>query len=362
MTRGTRGFDARPAARNDRAGEQAAASKAVHVESRPNLARIMSVSGITVALVAAAAMGAEHAFNPVRATFDVAENGTAVAPIYTDAPVAEAGEDDGGPYRRMVLLERQIGVFQERLRDALAANASFAIRVSTLEERLSAAEDRLEAKQIVDRVVSDDREATAERGTTSAHPVTPHVDTSAGTPDAGTMVEAEILTGSINPAAIGDAAQVLDDLSRYASAEARDSDDRAATQTQFALGLDLFDTIGELKDAWSALGARLGDALDGLEARALHQGTEAGFVRYRLVIGPFANAADAAGRCAGLKTRGIHCSQTVFGGEPIEAVAPAATHIRLDVVGAGTIDLPVPASVGEIIADPPFPQDKPARS
>lgn len=357
MTRATRGFDARPAARNERAGEPAGIPRAMRVESRPNLARIMSVSGITVALVAAAAMGAEHAFNPVRTTFDVAENGTAVAPVYTDAPVAEAGEDDGGPYRRMVLLERQIGVFQERLRDALAENASFAIRVSTLEARLSAAEDRLEAKQVVDRVARDDREATAERNSASAHPVTPHVDTSAGT-----MAVAEILTGSINPAAIGDAALVPDDLSRYASAEARDADDRAATQTQFALGLDLFDTIGELKDAWSALGARLGDTLDGLEARALHQGTEAGFVRYRLVIGPFANAADAAARCAGLQTRGIHCSQTVFGGEPIDAGAPVATHIRLDVVGAGAVDLPVPESVGGIIADPPFPQDKPARS
>jgi hypothetical protein len=175
------------------------------------------------------------------------------------------------------------------------------------------------------------------------------------------MPPADILTGSIDPASAQvPASDLTEDLSEFAAADARAQNTRPVTHTRFALGLDLHDTITELKEEWSSLSQRMGNILGDLQARALHQGTEAGTIKYRLVIGPFANAQAAADRCARLQTRGVRCSQTVFGGELIDAGSGAL--FRVQVVGDGEVDLPVSAEMKGLLDNPPIPRAKPSRS
>jgi hypothetical protein len=311
----------------------------ISVTARPNLAKIMSISGITVALVAAAAMGAERFLSPAALTFQVSDTGIA-EPIYGDTGLSDAillG-------RRIELLERQIVLLQSQVRDAQTDATSFLQRVGSLEERVSGVEADPDGKQIVDRI---DREDAATEAVAAVE-----------------LPQEELITGSINPQEPVEEDSAGDDQTAAIapSPDVGPSGGYFITQTQFALSLDLHDNIADLTESWNGLRQRFGSMLEGMQARALHQGTESGDIRYRLLIGPIENAAAAAEHCARMQTQGVRCSQTVFGGELIEGPPSPGTLIRLDVIGDASDEPPLSASVARMIESPPIPTAKPDRA
>jgi len=310
---------------------------------RLNLARILSVSGITVALVAVVAMGAERLLRPSATTFEVTAEGVA-EPAAPEADFLAASGAETETHlieRRLALLEREIVLLQTQLRAALVDNTSFRERVAELDQRLAEAETTLAGKLVVARIDKADAGADA-----------PALD--------GASAD-NIVTGSIpDDAATGGDGE---DLSAYASADARASGPRFVTQTQFALSLDMHDDIEALKQRWAELNGRYGALLAGLQARALHQGTEDGTVKYRLLLGPIDNAASAAGQCAQLQARGVRCVQTVFGGELIEeppspvSAAPMSPAPIAEPAGSAMSE-----SLARLLANPPVPTAKPEKT
>ncbi len=324
--------------------------------SGPNLARIMSISGIMLAVIAAAAMAAERMFSEPATTFQVASDGSA-EPAPPDGAIMNFTDPDATDVqlaeRRIVLLERQIILLQSQLRDAQTDDTGFMQRIAVLERRLGEVEQSVANKQVVERIAMGDS-------------IIPETVAQASDDD-------NLITGSIpEPAAqepqtlsppVAQTLPVEDDIARFASAEARADTPRFVTQTRFALSLDLHEDIDALKTRWNGLRDRFGDVFEGLHARALHQGTENGQVHYRLLLGPIENAAAAAGRCAQLQARGVRCTQTIFGGELIDE--PPSPVARNNIGAQSSARVPQPPfseALSRILANPPTPPEKPDRS
>jgi hypothetical protein len=91
------------------------------------------------------------------------------------------------------------------------------------------------------------------------------------------------------------------------------------TRTEFALDLGGENTLDGLRARWATLRGNYGQTLDNLRPLvALRTGDQPGSFDFRLVVGPIANAADAARMCASLNAPKITCAVTVFDGQTIE--------------------------------------------
>lgn len=89
-----------------------------------------------------------------------------------------------------------------------------------------------------------------------------------------------------------------------------------ATRTLFAVALAVTDKKEKLRRSWRELTARHGKMLEGLEPRSITE-TKAGARRWKLVAGPFPNAADAARVCARLRSEKRNCAETIFAGDAL---------------------------------------------
>lgn len=89
------------------------------------------------------------------------------------------------------------------------------------------------------------------------------------------------------------------------------------TRTLFGVELASADKAATLKARWRDLQKQHDGLLQGLEPRAASVGEGLPWNRLRLIAGPFANAADAAGLCAKLKALDVTCAQTVFNGDKL---------------------------------------------
>ncbi len=85
------------------------------------------------------------------------------------------------------------------------------------------------------------------------------------------------------------------------------------SRTLFGVELSKAKNVMTLKAAWKKLGERHAKLLNGLKPRRVGHGTD----EWRLVAGPFSNAADAARLCARLRAARTKCAQTVFHGEAL---------------------------------------------
>jgi hypothetical protein len=88
------------------------------------------------------------------------------------------------------------------------------------------------------------------------------------------------------------------------------------TRTEFALDLGGESSLDGLRARWAALRGNHGKALANLQPLvALRESDQPGAFDFRLVVGPIANAADAARTCASLNTTKIVCAITTFEGQ-----------------------------------------------
>lgn len=77
-----------------------------------------------------------------------------------------------------------------------------------------------------------------------------------------------------------------------------------------------------VQSRWREIEQKYAKHLAGLQPRKVRSTQESsGNPTYRLVVGPFRNAAAAALMCARLSLTGLDCSGTVYGGDPIGEVA-----------------------------------------
>jgi len=90
----------------------------------------------------------------------------------------------------------------------------------------------------------------------------------------------------------------------------------AAPKSLFALDLGEHSTKQDVKRAWTMLSARHQDALKGV-VPLIRASTSDGPPVYRLVAGPFDNAAEAADVCAVIKVAGSKCSPTLHLGRKL---------------------------------------------
>jgi hypothetical protein len=91
----------------------------------------------------------------------------------------------------------------------------------------------------------------------------------------------------------------------------------AATRTVFAVAVSVSEDKSRLRGSWRDLLGRYGEILEGLEPRVVAQVTKKGARRWKLVAGPFENAAGAARACARLKAARQPCAETVFSGDAL---------------------------------------------
>ena len=89
------------------------------------------------------------------------------------------------------------------------------------------------------------------------------------------------------------------------------------TRTFFAVDLGQDKTLDDLRKRWLALAAKYPPQLKDLEARYALAGGRSRGAGYKLIAGPFSNAADAALVCARLKARKQACEQAIFSGEKL---------------------------------------------
>lgn len=91
------------------------------------------------------------------------------------------------------------------------------------------------------------------------------------------------------------------------------AEDEMPSRTLFGVELSKAKNVMTLKAAWKKLGTRHAKLLNGLKPRRVGHGTD----EWRLVAGPFSNAADAARLCARLRAVQTKCAQTVFHGDAL---------------------------------------------
>lgn len=381
------------AKRGNQAGDRSgtAASGLTNSEPRTNVSRLLSITSIIVALTVAGSLAIENVMRRMARTPEMtpvlSAEKSKPAPVTT--PIAAPVKTDETRMkfmeRRLTLLERQIIMLQTQSTEGQQKQVSIENKVSALESRLDA--DR----QVVDTQVMS--QAPVEKTTPKPSPPTEnqaaqsgdeleqltrmHPPRPASTPVQPVMAKAPepvlpapqnnamdtIVTGSIKPAASSTPINAADnDLAKLVKPEVRNANTQEVVQTRFALSLNLHDHVGDVRDAWDQLSTKHGDLLDRLEPRALPQGTQEGVLMYRLIVGPVSNAAEAANRCAKLRTRGIKCTASVFGGEHLVSPPSPGTLIKVKVVAANdTTPLRVSTNLKALIANPPIPRAKPTR-
>ncbi len=89
----------------------------------------------------------------------------------------------------------------------------------------------------------------------------------------------------------------------------------APTKTLFAVEIAEGKSPDSLRRRWLALKAEHSEMLDGLEARQRETADGRPQAKLQLLVGPFANAAEAARLCARFKAVNMSCTETVFEGE-----------------------------------------------
>ena len=91
------------------------------------------------------------------------------------------------------------------------------------------------------------------------------------------------------------------------------------TRTEFALDLGGETSLDGLRARWASLRGNHGQTLDNLKPLvALREADQPGAFDFRLLVGPIANAADAARICARLNTTKIICAVTPYDGQHLE--------------------------------------------
>ncbi len=91
------------------------------------------------------------------------------------------------------------------------------------------------------------------------------------------------------------------------------------TRTQFALDLGGETSLDGLRARWASLRGNHGQALESLKPLvALREADQPGAFDFRLLVGPIANAADAARTCARLNNTKIICAVTTYDGQHLE--------------------------------------------
>ena len=103
------------------------------------------------------------------------------------------------------------------------------------------------------------------------------------------------------------------DLSYSSRSPVPIADTAIASRTLFAVELSKAKTLESLRAKWSKLDERHSRLFKGLKVHRVENGAS----EWRLVAGPFTNAADAARLCARLRAVQTRCAQTTFGGEAL---------------------------------------------
>jgi hypothetical protein len=88
-----------------------------------------------------------------------------------------------------------------------------------------------------------------------------------------------------------------------------------ATKTEFGIDIGAGTTLDELRVLWSAAKTNYSALFAGLRPLAAVGETKPEGVELRLVVGPLANAAEAARLCAALSASGLRCQPSVFEGQ-----------------------------------------------
>ena len=344
----------------------------LRLHDRPNLPRLLSISTIIVALVVAGSLaiedaalqktaGSEPAAQPVVESTrpdPYEERMVVTAPMPevdpADAPnpeiameiepvvIKEPQIDDSRVQlmeRRLGLLEKQIVVLQEQAKADQETKSDLSEKVAELEVQVIAAR-KPSPKQVISRLPKADP------------------------PPAGPVrIEAagdRMVTGTVSSAApAADQSKHSRDIASLVNPEALSSTPLTISRTRFALSLDMHDSIDALTTSWARLKATHRDLLSDLEPRALTQGTQEGHLVYRLLAGPFDNAASAARHCAKLKTRKVKCSQTLFGGQVLDEPPSPGTLVKVEMEPPAAGPLPLAPELQSLVANPPLPRKKP---
>jgi hypothetical protein len=91
------------------------------------------------------------------------------------------------------------------------------------------------------------------------------------------------------------------------------------TRTEFALDLGGETSLDGLRARWASLRGNHGQVLENMKPLvALREGDQPAAFDFRLLVGPIANAADAARICARLNTTKIICAVTTYEGQHLE--------------------------------------------
>lgn len=89
--------------------------------------------------------------------------------------------------------------------------------------------------------------------------------------------------------------------------------------TVAALDLGGYRSLAALKQAWGDMSGRHAEFGSGVEPLARLHETDTG-IEARLVVGPYPNQTEAAKGCVRLRTLGVACSVTGYGGQPLAAL------------------------------------------
>ncbi|HET7848810.1 MAG TPA: hypothetical protein VFL51_07095 [Pseudolabrys sp.] len=92
-----------------------------------------------------------------------------------------------------------------------------------------------------------------------------------------------------------------------------------APAKEFAADVGGSATVAALWEQWVAIKASYGPLLTGLEPRYRRHGHEAGPLKYRLLVGPFADGPSANRLCSILATVHVDCHATTFDGAHLAA-------------------------------------------
>lgn len=93
-------------------------------------------------------------------------------------------------------------------------------------------------------------------------------------------------------------------------------DDNTATRTAFGVDIGTGANVTALRNVWNALKRNHAALFDGLHpVITVRDGTRAGSVELRLVVGPLGNAAAAARLCGNLANAGLSCQPAIFDGQ-----------------------------------------------
>ena len=106
---------------------------------------------------------------------------------------------------------------------------------------------------------------------------------------------------------------------RVAAATAKEPEAAPPGKGEFAIDLGGAATIEALRIHWAGLKANYGPLLDGLSPRVTERAKQPSGVTYRLVVGPLANAEEAARLCARFPPLRTGCHPAKFAGGELAA-------------------------------------------